>query len=438
MHKISTDVDKGLCVEKFDNVSYNNTFPMTMTDASVIMTVLVDYGIRLDGIIIEGRVSGKFIPMSINAVSCKDVEEHYRQRLVVTFIMPDEEVLVSLRSRPIIAPIDIISDESELKYREHIIYWHRNEYGRIKIYDNWTDDTRDVTSITQREMNVVPVTIIPNKGYHVVKDSIKITCIETKEEVSIDHLSEYAMYGVRYTSFDFVMPNDNILVLVLFEKDPEPTNEHKLYFNIDRIDGGLTLNSYVICNGGFATMNTGDKGYIKIRYEGNKYPHVFIMGKKTLSKIEIKTLESYSRDNYNRFVCKYYFDMPDEDAILHVKMEDGMMEETKNTEQIDNSSSKYPEGVIDYFDIPDELAKELSDLLTKQVVRERLLLQVVSDPVRYEEMEKMILPITAKIEAIKIKITDEYVPEKYRSTKYMWNYSGYEVDKNKVQILEQK
>ena len=43
---------------------------------------------------------------------------------------------------------------------------------------------------------------------------------------------------------------------------------------------------------------------------------------------------------------------------------------------------------------------------------------------KYEDVEKLLLPITAKIEAIKIKITREYVPEKYNSQKYMWNYGS--------------
>lgn len=91
--------------------------------------------------------------------------------------------------------------------------------------------------------------------------------------------------------------------------------------------------------------------------------------------------------------------------------------------------------VIDYFEIPDELAKELSELLTKQTIREKLLLQLVDQPDKYEDAEKLLIPITARIEAIKVKITKEYIPEKYVSSKYMWNYDGYEVDQNKVQII---
>ena len=91
--------------------------------------------------------------------------------------------------------------------------------------------------------------------------------------------------------------------------------------------------------------------------------------------------------------------------------------------------------IVGTFEIPEELAKELSTLLTKQVVRERLLLQLIDDPAKYETAEDMILPVTSKIEAIKVKITNEYVPEQYRSAKYVWNYDGWEVAKNEVMVL---
>lgn len=94
-------------------------------------------------------------------------------------------------------------------------------------------------------------------------------------------------------------------------------------------------------------------------------------------------------------------------------------------------------GIIDTFEIPDELAKELSDLLTKQTIHERLLLQVMDDPDKYEKTMELIVPITAKIEAIKVKITREFVPEKYNSMEYVWNYDGYLVDGNKVQIIRE-
>lgn len=94
--------------------------------------------------------------------------------------------------------------------------------------------------------------------------------------------------------------------------------------------------------------------------------------------------------------------------------------------------------VVDYFEIPDDLAKELSELLTKQTIREKMLVNLVQDPDKYEEAEKMLIPVTERIEAIKVKITKEFVPAKYNSIRYMWNYDGYAVDQNRVQIIEEK
>lgn len=92
--------------------------------------------------------------------------------------------------------------------------------------------------------------------------------------------------------------------------------------------------------------------------------------------------------------------------------------------------------IIGSFEIPEELAKELSELLTKQTIRERLLAQLIDEPVKYEKTEAMLIPVTARIEAIKVKITNEFVPEEYRSSEYIWNYDGFEVAGCKVNILK--
>ena len=93
--------------------------------------------------------------------------------------------------------------------------------------------------------------------------------------------------------------------------------------------------------------------------------------------------------------------------------------------------------IVDQFEIPEELAKELSELLTKQVIRERILLQVIDDDEKYEKAESMLIPVTSKIEAIKLRITKDHVPTKYMNQKYIWNYDGYEVSGNKVDIFEE-
>lgn len=122
----------------------------------------------------------------------------------------------------------------------------------------------------------------------------------------------------------------------------------------------------------------------------------------------------------------FSFEMPDDDIKITLKFrkikEDYVMEpKTKK--------------VIDHFEIPEELATELSDLLTRQTIRERLLSANTGDPVKFKELEDMLVPITSKIEAIKMRITSEFVPEQYRDERYSWNYDGWEVAKNTVQVL---
>lgn len=97
--------------------------------------------------------------------------------------------------------------------------------------------------------------------------------------------------------------------------------------------------------------------------------------------------------------------------------------------------NKVEQVVIDHFEIPEDIAKELSELLTKQTIRERLLLQVIDDPAKYEQAESLMIPITAKIERFKIQITRNFVPAKYNDPRYQWNYDGWEVDGNKVQVI---
>jgi hypothetical protein len=103
----------------------------------------------------------------------------------------------------------------------------------------------------------------------------------------------------------------------------------------------------------------------------------------------------------------------------------------------ENCMAEKIQKVIDYFEIPVDLAKELSELLTKQAITEKLLLQVLGDDEKYEHVEAKLTPIVEKIEAIKIKVTKEYVPKKYNSIKYTWNYNGFTVSENKVEIIEE-
>lgn len=137
---------------------------------------------------------------------------------------------------------------------------------------------------------------------------------------------------------------------------------------------------------------------------------------------------------------EYKFTMPDETVriICMGAMLDDIKEESNNinVRRTQAMEPKTPQqGVIATFEIPEDLAKRLSELLTTQTIRERMLNQNIDNLTKYEQMEKMLIPVVSEIEAIKAKITRMYVPQEYRSDAYMWNYDGYEIDGIHVQIL---
>lgn len=89
------------------------------------------------------------------------------------------------------------------------------------------------------------------------------------------------------------------------------------------------------------------------------------------------------------------------------------------------------------FDIPEDVAKRLSDLLVKQNIREKICAQVAStNPAAYEETEKLLIPIVTEVEALKATITKEYVPDEYASSAYMWNYDGYAIAGTNVSVYK--
>ncbi len=92
--------------------------------------------------------------------------------------------------------------------------------------------------------------------------------------------------------------------------------------------------------------------------------------------------------------------------------------------------------IVATFEIPDELAQELSDLMTRQAIREQLLLQQTNDPQKFQEIEDLLVPIVEKINAIKNRITTEYVPDQFRFPRFSWNYSGWAISNHMVEILD--
>jgi hypothetical protein len=92
--------------------------------------------------------------------------------------------------------------------------------------------------------------------------------------------------------------------------------------------------------------------------------------------------------------------------------------------------------VIDEFEIPEELAKELSSLLTESSIKKALLVELVEVPAKYDIIENAVIILEDKITALKNMITREYVPNHYRSSEYSWNYDGYATAGRIVQIMK--
>ena len=90
---------------------------------------------------------------------------------------------------------------------------------------------------------------------------------------------------------------------------------------------------------------------------------------------------------------------------------------------------------VDEVEIPDELARELSELLTTQTIKMDMLRILINNGEKHDTLEKELVPIVSKIEAIKYKITNEFIPKQYSSIQYIWNYNGYEIDGNKIEII---
>ena len=92
---------------------------------------------------------------------------------------------------------------------------------------------------------------------------------------------------------------------------------------------------------------------------------------------------------------------------------------------------------VSSFKIPEEMAKELSELLIQQSIRERLLIQLVDNEAgKYNAMEKLLVEIETKINSIKNIITTTHVPEEFRSEKFIWNYDGWDISGNTCFIYE--
>lgn len=265
----------------------------------------------------------------------------------------------------------------------------------------------------------------------------------------------YSIHVNNQTPFDviisFIMPNEEVSMLLEPNNDINQAHLHKIYVDISHgsieFPGLHPIKSdqsdlYVYENIPAGTIlqfiTTPDEGYMIVTIYG------FIIGAMTTSGMTPLYSDSFPREKVNN-TQRGTFKMQDSNVVILVRIrkdEEYMSEQNKNVVILEdrNQSDVEVKGnskdmVIDHFEIPDELAKELSTLLTKQVIKERLMMQLIDEPAKYAKVEDELVPIVSRIEAIKVKITKDYVPSKYNSDIYRWNYDGYEVDGNKVSII---
>ncbi|MCM1439774.1 MAG: hypothetical protein NC131_11335 [Roseburia sp.] len=104
-------------------------------------------------------------------------------------------------------------------------------------------------------------------------------------------------------------------------------------------------------------------------------------------------------------------------------------------ERVTNVRQVTSDEIVDTFTIPEDVAQRLSDLLVKQSIRQGLLPALIGEPDAYEKAEALLIPIQVEIDKIKYEISTRHVPVQYRSSKYKWNYNGWEIDNNVVEIL---
>ena len=97
-------------------------------------------------------------------------------------------------------------------------------------------------------------------------------------------------------------------------------------------------------------------------------------------------------------------------------------------------TTSLPNDVRAVFEIPDEMAQELSKQLTISSIRRTMLIELIGKPGKYDELEATIIPVEQKIDGIKTRITNQYVPEEYQNEQYQWLFPGYEIAKNQCWI----
>lgn len=100
--------------------------------------------------------------------------------------------------------------------------------------------------------------------------------------------------------------------------------------------------------------------------------------------------------------------------------------ETNNIIHLDN----LPSTVIDTFEIPDEMARELDRLIVQVDIMKDMLAASVGNEANFNKLQEKLVPLQSRYTTIKNLITYQYVPGKYNSESYSWNYPGYELSGN--------
>ena len=279
--------------------------------------------------------------------------------------------------------------------------------------------------------------IVPEEGYKVsVVNGSQTLADFDGNPIKIDT-------STGIVEMNFIMPAYGLTISPTFEKIEEVKKCRIISEVTGHVSHGVINGFYIMidgkehkltddmcCEGQAVLVEVKlDPGYgLSVKAEAHDRTKIDItMSSKYLNEC-MKNHLKCSPDSHDGLV-QFAFTMPGEDVHLDIDICPISGENDPEKESAPSNE------VIDHFIIPEALAKELSELLVVEATRGKILVQLLDDPVKYQKFEETLLPVTARIEAIKAKITREYVPSKYNSSEYMWNYDGYEIDECNVQII---
>lgn len=92
--------------------------------------------------------------------------------------------------------------------------------------------------------------------------------------------------------------------------------------------------------------------------------------------------------------------------------------------------------IVETVEIPEDIAQRLSRLLIKESIRRQLLNDAVGNKDKYEEAEELLIPVIEEIDKIKNTITEKYIPEDFRSDRYIWSYNNFSINGNEINIIK--